>query len=202
MTIGEQLSQARKRQTLTQQQVAAVLHVTRQTISNWETGRSYPDIASLIACCRFYDLSLDHLLDEDGRLIDDLKQKEQERRRAKHMYWAAYTVNMLAMAAIALHLYHLPGTAMGIVPMILVLGILWVNLVVMAATSQRYRQVLQLPADTQKRQRVGYFLVIVGAAFVGGWAYAWFGWTPPFFMIVGVVVIGITVVALRLSKWR
>ena len=47
MTIGEQLTTARKARKLTQQQVAEQLHVTRQTISSWEVGRSYPDLASV-----------------------------------------------------------------------------------------------------------------------------------------------------------
>ncbi len=62
ITIGEQLTMARKARGLTQQQVATKIHVTRQTISSWEVGRSYPDMASVLALGDFFALSLDQLL--------------------------------------------------------------------------------------------------------------------------------------------
>lgn len=190
MTIGEQLGQARRHQGLTQQQVAAALHVTRQTISNWETGRSYPDIASSIACCRLYDLSLDRLLREDGRMVADLKQKEQERQAAKCLYWAAYAVTMLAMVAIILHLYHVPGAAIGIWPLICVSAIAYVNLIVLAAAAKRYRQALALPAVAPRvSRRVLLIVVAVLAAFVAGLAYAFWGWTPAFWALAGVCIV-------------
>ncbi|WP_252898733.1 helix-turn-helix transcriptional regulator [Secundilactobacillus odoratitofui] len=48
MKLGERLQQTRLERELTQQNLATAMHVSRQTISNWETGRTYPDIDSLI----------------------------------------------------------------------------------------------------------------------------------------------------------
>lgn len=47
---------------LTQEQVAELLGVSRQTISNWENEKSYPDIISVIKMSECYDVSLDYLL--------------------------------------------------------------------------------------------------------------------------------------------
>lgn len=90
-----QVQTARKTRGLTQQAVADALHVTRQTISNWELGRSYPDAVSLIACSDFYHLSLDEMLKGDAKIMDDLKHNEQERQSAKAMYRGAYIVNLI-----------------------------------------------------------------------------------------------------------
>ena len=50
------LREARQKQGLTQNQLADLLHVTRQTISNWETGRTEPDIDSLRALSELLDM--------------------------------------------------------------------------------------------------------------------------------------------------
>lgn len=62
MEIGCKIKQARIRANLTQEQVADALGVSRQTISNWETEKTYPDIISVVKMSDLYDISLDHLL--------------------------------------------------------------------------------------------------------------------------------------------
>lgn len=74
MEFGKRLKQARQKQKLTQATVAENLHVSRQTISSWETGNSYPDIDSLIALSNYYELSLDTLLKEDSGMADTLRK--------------------------------------------------------------------------------------------------------------------------------
>ncbi|QGG61877.1 helix-turn-helix domain-containing protein [Loigolactobacillus bifermentans] len=69
MMIGEQLQQARQARQLSQEQVAEQLAVSRQTISNWETEKSYPDIERVLRLAELYQLSLDELLRRDPQLI-------------------------------------------------------------------------------------------------------------------------------------
>lgn len=65
MEIGSKLKYARNEKRLTQEQAAEALGVSRQTISNWENNRSYPDIMSVIKMSDIYSVSLDHLLKEE-----------------------------------------------------------------------------------------------------------------------------------------
>ncbi|KRK92156.1 hypothetical protein FC99_GL000859 [Levilactobacillus koreensis JCM 16448] len=74
MAFGERIRHARQHQNLTQETVAAELHVTRQTISSWERGKSYPDIDSLIRLSDYYQLSLDTLLKKDPGLTETLRK--------------------------------------------------------------------------------------------------------------------------------
>jgi len=74
MEFGERIKHARQHQNLTQETVAAELHVTRQTISSWERGKSYPDIDSLIRLSDYYQLSLDTLLKKDPGLTETLRK--------------------------------------------------------------------------------------------------------------------------------
>lgn len=72
MKIGEKLKSARQQSHLTQETVADLISVSRQTISNWENEKSYPDIINLIKLSDLYDVSLDTLLKGDGKIIEHL----------------------------------------------------------------------------------------------------------------------------------
>lgn len=65
MEIGAKLKNARSAAKLTQEQAAEALGVSRQTVSSWENGKTYPDIVSVIHMSDLYSVSLDHLLKED-----------------------------------------------------------------------------------------------------------------------------------------
>ncbi|WP_203642215.1 helix-turn-helix transcriptional regulator [Levilactobacillus andaensis] len=76
MTLGEKLQQARHDHQLTQSDVAKHVTVSRQTISSWETGKSYPDIDSLVTLSNLYGLSLDVLIKDDTGMMDYLRKPE------------------------------------------------------------------------------------------------------------------------------
>ena len=60
MDIGTKIKNARISANLTQEQVAEALDVSRQTISNWENEKTYPDIVSVVKMSHLYNISLDH----------------------------------------------------------------------------------------------------------------------------------------------
>ncbi len=66
--IGSKIKAARVEKKFTQEQVAEVLGVSRQTISNWENGKSYPDIISVIKMSECYGVSLDYLLKGEDKM--------------------------------------------------------------------------------------------------------------------------------------
>lgn len=74
MEVGERLKLRRVELNLTQEYVAEVLGITRQTISNWENGRSYPDIERMIRLSDVYLLSLDELLKGDKKMVKHLQE--------------------------------------------------------------------------------------------------------------------------------
>ena len=70
MAFGKNLQTLRKKTGITQEKLAERMGVSRQTISNWENGRSYPDIVSVIRMSGLYSVSLDHLLKEEETMKD------------------------------------------------------------------------------------------------------------------------------------
>lgn len=75
MEIGSKIRKARIENGLTQEQTADALGVSRQTISNWENDKSYPDIISVMKMSELYSVSLDHLLKEDNFMNDTNKKQ-------------------------------------------------------------------------------------------------------------------------------
>lgn len=59
MNTGEKINQIRKMAGMTQEELAEKMHVSRQTISKWETGASSPDLENAISLCTLFQLSLD-----------------------------------------------------------------------------------------------------------------------------------------------
>lgn len=62
MNIGEKLLSLRKQKNLSQEEVASILNVSRQTVSKWETDQSTPDFDRIVPICELYEISADELL--------------------------------------------------------------------------------------------------------------------------------------------
>lgn len=77
MDIGVKIKNARIKTNLTQEQAAETLGVSRQTISNWENEKTYPDIVSVVKMSDLYDISLDRLLKEEKPVSDYLDYLEE-----------------------------------------------------------------------------------------------------------------------------
>ena len=81
MELNEKLISLRKKNKLTQAQVAEALDVSRQAISNWETGAVLPSTDNLIALSRLYQVPADHLLNDDSDLIPvPVEEKEVDKK--------------------------------------------------------------------------------------------------------------------------
>lgn len=74
MEIEKKLKEARANAGLTQEQVAEKIMVSRQTISNWENGKSLPDIISIMNLSDLYQISLDELLKGDTKMKEKIEK--------------------------------------------------------------------------------------------------------------------------------
>ena len=83
MNIGSKIKNARTGANLTQEQAAEILGVSRQTISNWESEKTYPDIISVIKMSDLYHISLDHLLKEESPVSNYLDYLEESTNKVK-----------------------------------------------------------------------------------------------------------------------
>lgn len=65
---------------LSQEELAEKIYVTRQTISNWENNKSYPDIHSLLLLSSIFNISLDQLVKGDVKIMQEEINKEELRK--------------------------------------------------------------------------------------------------------------------------
>lgn len=77
MEFNEKLRELRKSRSLTQEELAQALFVSRTAISKWESGRGYPNLDSLKGISNYFSVSVDQLIGSD-ELITAAKDEEQE----------------------------------------------------------------------------------------------------------------------------
>ncbi|MES5922212.1 helix-turn-helix transcriptional regulator [Bacillus cereus group sp. RP37] len=75
MNIGRQIQYFRKRDNMSQEKLAEKIHVSRQSISNWENERNYPDIHNLLMMSILFNVSLDDLVKGDVKIMKEELQK-------------------------------------------------------------------------------------------------------------------------------
>ena len=80
MEIGNQIKKHRTRLKWSQETLAENAYVSRQTISNWENGKSYPDIHSLLILGKLFNISLDELVKGDVETMNKEISKNEVKR--------------------------------------------------------------------------------------------------------------------------
>lgn len=90
MGFGENLMRSRKKSGLSQEEVAAKLGVSRQTVSKWELGETLPDIQQAKKLSTLYHITLDELVELDLQVkeIQEVIEKTTEETQKK-IDWTA-----------------------------------------------------------------------------------------------------------------
>ena len=119
MEIGHKLKNARLQSGLTQEQAAEALGVSRQTISNWENEKTWPDIVSVVKMSDLYAVSLDHLLKEETSVSNYLDYLEEStnvvasRRRLSKLLIVLGYLAVWALSVLVFWCFTDSGDAMG-----------------------------------------------------------------------------------------
>lgn len=93
LELSNQIKKYRTNMKLSQEELGEKVYVTRQTISNWETGKNYPDIHSLLLLSSVFGVSLDQLIKGD---IDIMKEEmKAEDIKKLNYYGNIYTILLI-----------------------------------------------------------------------------------------------------------
>ena len=82
MELGKVIVEIRKEHDLTQESLAELCRVTRQTISNWENGKSYPDLETIVLISDTFDVPLDTMLKGDRKMVSEITKEQKQGRRS------------------------------------------------------------------------------------------------------------------------
>ena len=104
MDIGQKILEIRKAEGLSQTEFAEKFHVTRQTVSNWEHGKNYPDMETLMRISDEYGITFDELIKKDRELIRSI---DRSRRVARKSVIAFTIIGVIMVGALLIKL--MPG---------------------------------------------------------------------------------------------
>ncbi|MBQ7086312.1 MAG: helix-turn-helix transcriptional regulator [Clostridia bacterium] len=94
MELGRQIKRHRQEAKLSQEELANRIYVSRQTISNWENDKSYPDVNSLVLLSEIFQISLDKLIKGDIDIMKEAIKKEEIEKMNR--YGKTYTIMLIA----------------------------------------------------------------------------------------------------------
>ena len=117
MEIGNQIKKHRTRLKWSQEQLAEKAYVSRQTISNWENDKSYPDIHSLLILGMLFNISLDELVKGDVETMkNEIKNNDvKEFNKMARLLTAEYFIMVLSPLPLVKYLGWIGGVIWGII---------------------------------------------------------------------------------------
>lgn len=94
MTFGERLYELRRDKNISQEELAELLDVSRQSISKWENDKAYPEMTRLLFMSEYFDVSLDYLM--RGTEIEEKNKEATVSYKAKNMVmiWNSFISNL------------------------------------------------------------------------------------------------------------
>ena len=178
MELNEQIKKYRTEMNISQEELAEKIYVTRQSISNWENGKTYPDIHSLLLLSSLFGISLDQLVKGDIEIMkEEIKKDEISKMNS---YGKIYTIMLIITAISAVPLFMWLGV-WAFIPW----GIIWaismyfafkVEKVKKDNDVQTYKEIVAFTEgkrldDIQKQREIGKrsyqkILLVIGSAAV------------------------------------
>ena len=107
MDIGLQIKKFREQQKISQEELALKIFVSRQTISNWETNKSCPDIKSLITLSNIFNVSLDNFIKEDIKEMREIVEKATIKKF--NVISVVFLIELIVVAVSAYPLFSIKG---------------------------------------------------------------------------------------------
>ncbi len=86
MSIGKAIYEIRTKKELSQEEFGELFCVTRQTVSNWEREKSYPDLETIVGISDRFEISLDQLLKEDRHMVKTMDKERLQGTYVKKQY--------------------------------------------------------------------------------------------------------------------
>lgn len=107
MDVGIRIKKYREKQNISQDKLAEKIFVSRQTISNWENNKSYPDIKSLMMLSNIFNVSLDYFMKGD---IEEMKKIiDKEAIKKFNVMGYILGIELLIIATSAYPLFRIDG---------------------------------------------------------------------------------------------
>lgn len=98
MELGKQIKKYRNELNLSQDALAEKIYVSRQTISNWENDKSYPDVNSLVFLSEVFGTSIDNLIKGDIKMMKE-EVRAEDKKEFEKLSWIYAVLLLLAIVS-------------------------------------------------------------------------------------------------------
>lgn len=169
MKFSELIQTTRKKKGVTQEELANQLLVSSKTISNWEAGKTTPDIDNLIRISSLFQISLDNLLTEGSEVVENIKKKAEINNLKKYSYCTFITDLVFLFIILSSHY----GTELPISILIATCIGIGVNIAVMFYFLNRIK-ILEDKTKKQQRKEIFITIILCILAFVVTMLVSWF----------------------------
>ena len=169
MKSSELIQTTRKKKGVTQEELANQLLVSSKTISNWETGKTTPDIDNLIRIASLFQISLDNLLTEGSEVVENIKKKAEINNLKKYSYCTVITDLVFLFIILSSHY----GAELPISILIATCIGIGVNIAVMFYFLNRIK-ILEDKTKKQQRKEIFITIILCILAFVVTMLVSWF----------------------------
>lgn len=119
MELGNKIKYYRGEKELSQEELAERVYVSRQTISNWENNKSYPDINSIVLLSEIFEISIDNLIKGD---VEQMKKEiNSEDVKKLNLYSSIMLILMLVATILLMPMLKFIGLY-GFIPYFVLVG--------------------------------------------------------------------------------
>lgn len=178
MEIGKQIKKYRTEMELSQDRLAEKIFVSRQTISNWENNKNYPDVKSLLLLSSLFNVSLDMLVKGDlEKMKEEIKEEDITSFKKLGNIFAVFLVAMILLPIPLKMFMGNIGIAIGV---LIAIGTIYYGIKVEKMKKnfdiQTYKEIINFVEgkdmdDSKRNQEIGKryyqkFLLAIGAALI------------------------------------
>ena len=178
MELGKQIKKYRIEKEYSQEELANKIYVTRQSISNWENDKTYPDVNSLVLLSEIFQISIDELIKGDLNKMKETIKKEEILKF--NQYGMIFSILLIISVVSILPLTILFGFY-GLIPWVLIYGVTMfyafkVEKLKKQHDIQTYKEIVAFSEgkrldEIQKQREIGKrpyqkFLLILTTAFI------------------------------------
>ncbi len=178
MELGNQIKKHREEAHLCQEELVNRIYVSRQTLSNWENDKSYPDVNSLVLLSEIFHISLDKLIKGDIDIMKEVIKKEDITKFNR--YGTVFTVLLITTIISAVPLFRWLGIwaliPLGIIYAASMYFALKIEKIKKDNDIQTYKEIVAFSEnrrldEIQKQREIGKrpyqkFLLVIGCAVI------------------------------------
>ena len=126
MKLSENLKNIRKENNLSQEQLAEKLGVSRQAVSKWESGQSYPEMDKVLLICKLFNYNMDELMNENIKEVEENKQSKNNINKYIDDFFGfiTKTVDMITSMSFKQKMKCLAEEAITVIVLLCIFGII------------------------------------------------------------------------------